>query len=124
MQIIQKSRDIRVESYFLDFRWKNDPGGGFAFPCTKEGVILSEEMHPEGLAHLEKCQDGTYDVLAKGVQDYSYTYHEHAQGLCSACSTIVKLIGFTNTCEKCGWEYNSCGQLLAPREQWDPRGEY
>ena len=25
---------------------------------------------------------------------------------------------FTNTCDRCGDDYNSAGQRLAPREQW------
>ena len=37
-------------------------------------------------------------------------------GLCS-CGKQVVLEHFTNTCE-CGADYNTAGQLLAPREQW------
>ena len=33
------------------------------------------------------------------------------------CGEIVFLDGFTNTCI-CGRDFNSFGQLLAPREQW------
>lgn len=33
------------------------------------------------------------------------------------CGTTVYLSGFTNTC-RCGRDYNSFGQLLAPRSQW------
>jgi len=41
---------------------------------------------------------------------------EPAIGRCS-CGKEVELAGFTNTCD-CGADYNSSGQLLAPREQW------
>lgn len=34
------------------------------------------------------------------------------------CGTKVECDGFTNTCPKCGADYNFAGQLLAPREQW------
>jgi len=45
-------------------------------------------------------------------------------GKCS-CGTIVDLYDFTNTCEKCGKEYNSCGQELAERSQWgEETGEH
>lgn len=40
-----------------------------------------------------------------------------AVGLCQ-CGHLVTLYGFTNTCERCGRDYNMDGQLLAPREQW------
>lgn len=34
------------------------------------------------------------------------------------CGAEVELMYFTNTCEKCGRDYNTAGQELAPREQW------
>ncbi len=47
----------------------------------------------------------------------AFTHHKAAIGECVHCSKHVSLSGFTNTCE-CGADYNSSGQLLAPREQW------
>ena len=40
-----------------------------------------------------------------------------AVGRC-LCGLPIDLEYFTNTCEGCGRDYNSSGQLLAPREQW------
>lgn len=37
-------------------------------------------------------------------------------GLCS-CGEEIEFSRFTNTCS-CGADYNSSGQLLAPRSQW------
>jgi len=34
------------------------------------------------------------------------------------CGTELLCEDFTNTCEKCGADYNQSGQRLAPREQW------
>jgi hypothetical protein len=34
------------------------------------------------------------------------------------CGEQLYLDCFTNTCEKCGADYNSAGQELAPRSQW------
>ena len=46
-------------------------------------------------------------------------------GLCNHCGTKVDLGGFTNTCRKCGTDYNWGGQELAPREQWgEETGEH
>lgn len=118
MKIIRKSQWIHVESYGLDFDFKDKQDGGFSFPCTKEGQLLMEEIqHPAGQENLRKCLSGEYDVIPQGVVDYSYNYFEHAQGQCS-CGEIVDLLGFTNEC-KCGLEYNTSGQLLAPRCQWE-----
>jgi hypothetical protein len=116
MNIVRKSRIVHVESYGLSFEWNDMPGAGFSFPCDKQGMVLLDEMPLEARQNLEKCMRGEYAVFLLGVQDYSYTYREPAQGQCS-CGRIVELMDFTNTCE-CGFEYNSCGQLLAPRNQW------
>ena len=34
------------------------------------------------------------------------------------CGQEFYLDGFTNTCGECGADYNSSGQMLAPRSQW------
>lgn len=117
MEIIRKRQSVHVERYALDFEWQDTPGAGFSFPCDAQGNILRAEIQPVGLQNLEKCLSGEYAVTHRGITDYSYTYHEPAQLRCS-CQRIVLLEEFTNTCE-CGLEYNSCGQLLAPRSQWE-----
>jgi hypothetical protein len=43
-------------------------------------------------------------------------YIEPGQGKC-VCGLLVKLTGFTNSCE-CDRDYNLDGGLLAPRSQW------
>lgn len=37
-------------------------------------------------------------------------------GVC--CGETLDLSAFTNTCARCGRDYNSMGQELAPRSQW------
>lgn len=34
------------------------------------------------------------------------------------CGETLECEAFTNTCEKCGTDYNWSGQALAPRSQW------
>lgn len=48
------------------------------------------------------------------VERWSWT--QPAIGKCF-CGRQVTLAGFTNACD-CGRDYNSAGQMLAPREQW------
>lgn len=41
------------------------------------------------------------------------------------CGAIIELWDFTNTCDRCGADYNFAGQRLAPREQWgEETGEH
>jgi hypothetical protein len=42
---------------------------------------------------------------------------EPAVGRC-VCGEAVALEHFTNTCCRCGRDYNMSGALLAPRSQW------
>lgn len=56
-------------------------------------------------------------MIDLGVQTYHHSYVHPAVGEC-ACGAHVELDRFTNTCHKCGRDYNSSGQLLAPRVFW------
>ena len=48
--------------------------------------------------------------------DYDYTYRVPAELTC--CGTQLVLSRFTNTCSKCGADYNQSGSLLASRQFW------
>jgi hypothetical protein len=117
MHIVRTSQTVKVEVYALTFEWKAMPGAGFSFTCDKKGTLLRDTLPALAQENLEKCLSGEFAVTSQGVKDYSYTYLEPAQGCCS-CGRIVELADFTNTCD-CGLEYNSSGQLLAPRSQWE-----
>ena len=122
MEIIRQREKVHVERYMLSFEWLDLPGAGFSFDCDKDGNVkpLDNEAAQE---NYDKCIDGTYEVRAKGVQDWSYDYWTVKQGKCD-CGRIVDLSNFTNTCE-CGADYNSSGTLLAPREFWgEETGEH
>lgn len=118
MEIIQRSQRVPVESYSLDFQWKDGPGG-FSFPCDKDGNLLMDQIPETARENLEKCLSGEYNVRSEGVKDYSYSYFQAAIGRC-ICERLVTLEdALTNTCEGCQRNYNSSGQLLAPRSQWE-----
>lgn len=117
MQIISKGQRVTLESYSLVFDDNDDPLAGFSFPCDAEGHLLLSEQNPQREENLKKCQDGTYNVRSCGVQRSSHSYWQPAVGKCQ-CGRSLELPHFTNTCT-CGLSYNSCGQLLAPRSQWE-----
>ena len=51
-------------------------------------------------------------------------YREPAVGQCD-CGAHVTLQGFTNTCDRCGADYNMSGNRLADRAQWgEETGEH
>jgi hypothetical protein len=116
--IIKPRTPVYFEKYSLVFDWKDTPGSGFSFPCTKEGHVLTSEMKPAGIENYQKCTDGTYDVVNLGIQNFSYTYNEPAELKCSCDNVVTLESSWCNTCDNCGCEYNGSGQLLAPRSQW------
>ena len=123
MEIIQKRKKVRVETYGLAFDYRGDSSGGFSFECNEQGEVFTDQMSEAALDNLRMCLAGDHDVVPQGVRTYAHTYIEPTIGLCD-CGEKVYLERFTNTC-KCGRDYNSFGQLLAPREQWgEETGEH
>jgi hypothetical protein len=117
-EFIRQRTRSEVRYYTRMFDWRDGRGGGFSFPCDAEENLLRQTPGE----HYEKCLDGTYDVVDRGVVSWVETYVEPAAIRC-ACGREVELGHFTNTCP-CGRDYNWNGSLLATREQWgDETGE-
>lgn len=118
MKII-RYRETREEiTYNLTFEWSKCPGAGFSFSCDENGNVDVENMNPAAKENLKKCLCGEYDVGYTGVIKSTNSYTESAIGICNICEEEVYLDGFTNTCEKCGTDYNMSGQQLASRRFW------
>lgn len=117
MNIIRESELVQVENYGLSFEWKDEPGAGFSFSCTKEGELIVAEMSPLAHDNYVKCMSGEYPVVFQGVKNYYHSYFQPAIGRCECGKEIVLARSFTNECT-CGRLYNGFGQLLAPRSQW------
>jgi hypothetical protein len=89
-----------MELGFVDVKWMRGPAPDYDYvevPGSGHRVVV--EMH---------------DL---GVRENHHVYTEPAVGECE-CGAHVSLGRFTNTCERCNRDYNSAGQMLAPREQW------
>ena len=112
---------ITHESYVMAFEWNDCPGAGFSFPCNADGSM--DLSGREGrLENLAGCLFGVFDVTYKGIEDWSRTWTERS-GKC-VCGRTVDITepdyGHGIDCE-CGRIYNSSGQELAPRSQWEDR---
>lgn len=122
---IRHRERIETVRYYLSFEFPNEPGAGYSFPCTEDGVLKEEEIPSTARESLAYCLDPKNKMIPKGVVKYYNVYHEPAQIACGGCGTTVTLdSSWANECPKCGALYNGFGQGLAPRSQWDPRGEY
>ena len=89
----------------------------------REKMTYNESCFVDGV--YNKSKDCGYlnllKVLGSGDYqikefDYDYTYRVPATLKC--CGEWLSLSSFTNTCSKCGTDYNSSGSMLAPRSQW------
>ena len=115
-----KSRDyLEGVDYALSF-WFSDHIGtwGYCFTCDKEGTLAPFNC-PEAEQNYKSCLTGEvngHKVMPGEIVERSWRRHVPAEGVCP-CGERIILSGFTNTCE-CGRDYNSSGQVLAPREQW------
>ncbi|MGB3203714.1 MAG: hypothetical protein WBB28_01860 [Crinalium sp.] len=127
MEIIRRRKRVEEVYYSLDYQYKNEPGRGLSFRCNSTGELLDEngelvtpEQKPFWFERLKQCRKGIVDgqeVIPEGILTHNYSFVEPPVGRCE-CGEEVELAHFTNTCDKCGADYNSSGDRLAPREYW------
>lgn len=117
-EIIKPTKIIRMVEYSRKFVWRNDHQSGFSFDCDEHGNILTKDFQEPALKNLDKCLKGEYDVIDCGIVRYEYGQIEPSVLRCDCGAELVLYDPFLETCEKCGADYNGCGQRLAPRSQW------
>ena len=123
MKILQRSKLEQLERFDLFYEDIDCPGAGCGFDCDQDGNVDEGELCEAARENLERCRREPEKFRAPVVRRFAWTYRHPAIGLCD-CGAEVQLSGFTNTCA-CGRDYNSAGQLLAPREQWgEETGEH
>jgi hypothetical protein len=120
MKIIQEREIVTTTIYSHTFDYEGYVGWGCMFDCSKEGRVNLFKMADPAQQNYLSCLLGFQagkKVIDKGIISWQETYKREAKGLCD-CGEEVYLGGFTNTCDKCGKDYNWAGQELAPRECW------
>jgi hypothetical protein len=124
IKILQERQRKALTEYERCWAWRDDAGAGFCFPCDENGNVKLDELAHEAVANLFGCVSGNFNVIDDGVKIFTHRWIEPAIGKCH-CGNEVYLEHFTNTCDKCGRDYNMSGQELAPREQWgEETGEH
>lgn len=116
-KIIEQSKIITNVEHALAFSWCDDPGAGFGFPCDEHGNIDMGTLAP--VAHdnvLLAFTDAR--VRYDGIERREDRHRQGPTVLCDCGSHVHCDSHWSNTCDRCGHEYNSSGQQLAPRSQW------
>ncbi len=118
-----KTETFHIEEYSMSFEWNDCPGDGFGFPCNKDGSVDLSTYSEAAIENLASCLFGIFDVSYTGIEDQSKTWTERS-GKCACGRTVVLEgdYGHGIDCE-CGRIYNSSGQELRPRSQWEDRWE-
>jgi hypothetical protein len=118
---VKRGERITVVSFSRVFDYEGEDGWGFAFPCNEQGEALPDQYHDSWSGNWAACITGTVDgrkVVDRGIRRNEHRYWEPGMLRCQCGAEVVIDMLMTNTCERCGRDYNSFGQLLAPREQW------
>jgi len=116
MQIIRRREFHKSVTYTLVFDLIETSGRSYTFDCDEHGTVIIERLPPEGINNFINCTNKIHNVKDGRVVKYHRTWSTPPVGLCD-CGKEIELDHFTNTCD-CGADYNSAGQLLAPRSQW------
>ncbi len=104
------------------FHYEGDPGWGFTFPVDAEGRLTNP--NPEARANWDACMTGTAHgrpVVDEGVRVREEIVKQPAIIKCDCGARVTAHRGSwmgVHTCDRCGRDYNSAGQELAPRHQW------
>lgn len=127
MKIISHREHHEQTVYNRTFRWADNPGAGFGFPCDEDGNVTLD--NPAAVANWNMCLLGVSPdgrkILDIGISSWVNSWVEPAVGICDVCGAKVELDGFTCTCDECGAEYNSSGQRLSDRSCWgEETGEH
>ena len=107
------------------------------YVCDLEGFVIEYiekrkiEANNDGREWSEESDRGLKNlrmVLASGdaeVKLYHYEKEIKVNAKVMCCGEWLELYRFTNTCYKCGSDYNTAGNLLVPRHFWgEETGEH
>lgn len=110
LQITKARRVVEAEYYRHEFEFKDEPGAGYSFDVTVDGVPV--KLEAPALENYRLCQTGTVrgePVIDFGIVRHEHSYVEPAEGKC-VCGRIVVLEGDVEC--SCGRWFNQFGQEL------------
>lgn len=118
MKIIQEKQSGEDVGYVWSFDFIERQGVGFGFAVDYAGRLLTpNKTARENYRHCIKNNHYWGKLKDQGIREVIYPWVTSRIGRCD-CGEEVFLDGFTNTCDKCGRDYDISGNLLAPRSQW------
>jgi hypothetical protein len=128
MEIVQESWVEYCHKFCVHFEYDDAPGRGFGFDCDEHGAVDVDKLNSAAKENYSKCLEGIADghpVHLIGIHEYNWSY-KHPRIIKCPCGEEVDLDHhFTNSCGKCGRDYDGSGNELAPRHLWgEETGEH
>lgn len=119
MKVVREGkRQVTVERFRV-FDYKDEPGGGYMFPCNVRGSVSASKLIPIALRNYYACRHDFIcgrKVEDKGIKAISNVDYQPTVIECD-CGAHVELRTNSNQCE-CGRWYNMSGQLLVHPRFW------
>lgn len=123
LTIIKPRERVQKTDYYREFLWKNDPSGGFSFPCDEKGNLFPDATDAAKENYERALHDDRLEDF--GIVKNTYNYTEPAIGKCSCGCEMEMIDQYMGAfeCDDCGQWYNLSGQALEPVEKWNDYGE-
>ena len=112
-----------IKKTYYEVRFYYDAGGGFAFPCDKNGKILvNKNTNPAAIENYKWCLENKekFKWCFNDVVEIHQSWKEPNTGTCH-CGQKMELINeYMGACEcpRCGQWYNIWGQELKNPDTW------
>lgn len=121
IRIIREARIEHCTEYSLNF--DTDRNGGYAFDCNHKGEVF--DMSPEGQRNYQRCLSGEVKTIRPAyIRERNYTKHTYAVGECYCGAPVELQPDSEGLCYcHCGQGYNTAGQSIRPRSEWEERYE-
>lgn len=119
MRDYKRGECVTEVSYELMF-WNYDDGGGFAFPCDKDGNLLSMD-NPGAVNNYKWCLEHPEKFDVNGhVKKETHSWREPNSGVCNCGNRIELFNEYMGACEcpHCGQWWNLFGQELKNPDRW------
>jgi hypothetical protein len=121
IRIIKEAEIIhRVE---LSLNFDTSRTGGYSFPCDSTGKVDAEKiaLNPAAIQNYERCISGEVKTIRPPyVQERTWTEHIPAIGECFCGGEVELSPDSEGLCYcHCGECYNSAGQHIRPRSEWE-----
>lgn len=121
LETIRESYTELIVEYNLSF--KTDKYGGYSFPCDKDGNVV--DLNPTAMSNYQKCISREVVTICPPFVDYSERMYRHPHVCKCDCGDELEM-----ECDSeglvhchCGKCYNTAGQSIRPRSEWEERYE-